>query len=56
MRKMDKLSEAVWFHGREDRMRQGFDKRRFDENYEKIFGKRKLPHGIPDAPEEPKKS
>ena len=41
-RKMDKLSEAVWFNGRGDRMRKRVDLPRYRENYERIFGKKKL--------------
>lgn len=41
-RKMDKLSEAVWFNGRPDRLRKNVDLKRYRENYEKVFGKKKL--------------
>lgn len=47
-RKMDAFSEKVWFGGRNDRTRKGFNLRKYEENYEKIFGKRKPLHGIPD--------
>ena len=47
-RKMDALSEKVWFRGRNDRTRQGFNIRKYEENYERIFGKKKPLHGVPD--------
>lgn len=41
-RKMDKLSEAIWFQGRGDRPRQRVDWRRYRENYARIFGDKPL--------------
>lgn len=41
-RKMDALSEAVWFRGRSDRMRKRMNFKSYLENYERVFGKKKL--------------
>lgn len=41
-RKMDALSEAVWFQGRSDRMRKRMNFKSYRENYERVFGKKKL--------------
>lgn len=41
-RKMDKLSEAIWFQGRADRPRQRVDWKRYRENYARIFGDKPL--------------
>ena len=40
-RKMDALSEAVWFQGRSDRMRKRMNFKSYRENYERVFGKKK---------------
>jgi len=40
-RKMDKISEAVWFAGREDRRRKGENREAYRDGWDKIFGPRK---------------
>lgn len=56
MRKMDKLSEAVYFAGRPDRNRKGINWSRYWENAEKTFPKRKLNIAEDHEPEKPKEN